>query len=68
MLFYEGVLIDLITFAALTILYFAYDLYVVRIAPTHRRHRATPRKQRTPAVVLRFPAAMTAQARRARRA
>ena len=54
MLFYQSVLIDLATFAGLTILYVAYDLYVSRLQPARSRARTATREQRTPATVLRF--------------
>jgi len=49
-------LINLITFAGLTILYFAYDLYVNRFRPVRSREWTASPEQRSPAMVLRFTA------------
>ena len=49
-------LTNLITFAGLTILYFAYDLYVNRFEPVRSREWTASQEQRSPAVVLRFTA------------
>jgi hypothetical protein len=49
-------LINLITFAGITIFYFAYDLYVNRFQPLRSREWIASREQRTPAIVLRFTA------------
>ena len=54
MLFYQVVLIDLVTFVGLAIFYFAYDLYVTRLQPPRRRQPTATREQRIPAVVLPF--------------
>jgi hypothetical protein len=56
MLFYQGVIIDLATFAGVAILYVAYDLYVNRLQPTRSRDRTATREQRTRATVLPFVA------------
>jgi hypothetical protein len=60
-------LIDLITFAGLTILYFAYDLYVSRLQPAFSRDRTAEQEQRAPVVVLRFRKAAFATGPTARR-
>jgi len=56
MLFSQDMFVDLITFVGLTILYFAYDLYVNRFQPARSRPQRATREQRTPATVLRFVA------------